>query len=36
MRKTIKVGDLPEFDPEKYLDNEESIAVLSDRNSGRE
>jgi len=27
MRKTIKVDDLPEFDPAKYLDNEESIAV---------
>jgi probable addiction module antidote protein len=27
MRKTINVHDLPEFDPAKYLDNEESIAV---------
>jgi probable addiction module antidote protein len=27
MRKAIKVRDLPEFDPAKYLDNEESIAV---------
>ena len=28
MRKTINVDDLPEFDPAKYLDNEESIAVF--------
>src|SRR5580698_7427888 len=27
MRKTINVDDLPEFDPAKYLDNEESVAV---------
>ena len=27
MRKTINVDDLPEFDPARYLDNEESIAV---------
>ena len=27
MKKTINVDDLPEFDPAKYLDNEESIAV---------
>jgi probable addiction module antidote protein len=27
MRKTINVDDVPEFDPAKYLDNEESIAV---------
>ncbi|MGA2651415.1 MAG: addiction module antidote protein [Terracidiphilus sp.] len=27
MRKTINGHDLPEFDPAKYLDNEESIAV---------
>jgi hypothetical protein len=27
MRKTISVDDLPKFDPAKYLDNEESIAV---------
>src|ERR1700739_4168293 len=27
MKKTINVHDLPEFDPAKYLDNEESIAV---------
>ena len=27
MRKVIDVDDLPEFDPAKYLDNEESIAV---------
>ena len=27
MRKTIRVDDLPEFDPARYLDNEESIAV---------
>jgi probable addiction module antidote protein len=27
MRKTINVYELPEFDPAKYLDNEESVAV---------
>jgi DNA-binding phage protein len=27
MNKAIHVGDLPEFDPARYLDNEESIAV---------
>jgi probable addiction module antidote protein len=27
MKKSINVDDLPEFDPAKYLDNEESIAV---------
>ena len=27
MRKSISVDDLPEFDPARYLDNEESIAV---------
>lgn len=27
MRKTVNVDDLPEFDPAKYLDNEEGIAV---------
>ena len=27
MRKTIDVRELPEFDPARYLDNEESIAV---------
>ena len=27
MSKTIHVDDLPEFDPARYLDNEESIAV---------
>ena len=27
MKKTINVDDLPEFDPAKYLDNEESTAV---------
>lgn len=27
MKKKIKVEDLPEFDPARYLDNEESIAV---------
>jgi DNA-binding phage protein len=26
MNKTINVDGLPEFDPAKYLDNEESIA----------
>ena len=28
MKKTVNVDDLPEFDPAKYLDNEESIAVF--------
>ena len=27
MKKNINVDELPEFDPAKYLDNEESIAV---------
>jgi probable addiction module antidote protein len=27
MKKTINVDDLPEFDPAKYLENEESISV---------
>jgi probable addiction module antidote protein len=27
MKRNINVDDLPEFDPAKYLDNEESIAV---------
>jgi probable addiction module antidote protein len=27
MRKKINVHELPEFDPARYLDNEESIAV---------
>lgn len=27
MKKTINVDELPEFDPAKYLDSEESIAV---------
>jgi probable addiction module antidote protein len=27
MRKTVNVRELPEFDPARYLDNEESIAV---------
>jgi probable addiction module antidote protein len=27
MRKTVNVNELPEFDPARYLDNEESIAV---------
>jgi probable addiction module antidote protein len=27
MKKAIRVDDLPEFDPARYLDNEESIAV---------
>ena len=27
MKKAINVNELPEFDPAKYLDNEESIAV---------
>ena len=27
MRKAVHVDDLPEFDPARYLDNEESIAV---------
>lgn len=28
MKKTINVDDLDEFDPAKYLDNEESLAVF--------
>jgi len=28
MTKAVSVHDLPEFDPAKYLDNEESIAVF--------
>ncbi|HEY2860926.1 MAG TPA: addiction module antidote protein [Terracidiphilus sp.] len=27
MRRSVNVDDLPEFDPAKYLDDEESIAV---------
>jgi probable addiction module antidote protein len=27
MKRTVNVDDLPEFDPARYLDNEESIAV---------
>ena len=27
MTKTINADDLPEFDPARYLDNEESVAV---------
>jgi len=27
MKKHINIEDLPEYDPSKYLDNEESIAV---------
>ena len=27
MKETINVDELPEFDPAKYLDNEESVAV---------
>jgi probable addiction module antidote protein len=27
MKKTIEVHALPEFDPARYLDNEESVAV---------
>ncbi|MGB6830609.1 MAG: addiction module antidote protein [Terracidiphilus sp.] len=27
MRRTVSVNELPEFDPARYLDNEESIAV---------
>ena len=27
MRKTVNAHELPEFDPARYLDNEESIAV---------
>ena len=28
MRKSIDVDDLPEFDPARYLDNEQSMAVF--------